>query len=479
MKKIIAILFIGSLLSCTDNFGELNTDKKSLASVPGGSLFNNAMERFYHALNNSDVNTNVFRMYAQYHAQTTYPEESQYQMVQRNIPDNWYQRIYRDALVDMKEARRIISAEETNAATAPVQKNKLAVITVNEVHMWMTLVDLFGNIPYSQALDFENPNPVYDDAKTIYYDLISKLDQAISDLDVSAASFPANEDLVNQGDTEMWLKSANSLKLRMAMRIADSDAAKAKTMAESAVASGVFSSLSENLSMEYTSAAPYTFPAYEDFVLSGRSDFVAANTLVDIMNNLNDPRRSAYFSQNLGAGIYKGGVYGTANSFPNSTQIGDFFYTATSPGITISCSEVEFLKAEGAARGFNMGGTAEELYDNAIKTSILEWGGSTADADAYLSQESVAWGTAAGDWKQKLGIQKWISLYVNGFEGWSTWRLMDFEGFNVPDGLTYNDIPKRLIYPINEATLNGTNMKAAAAAIGGDTPQSKVFWDMH
>ncbi len=480
MKKIIAILFIGTLLSCTDHFADLNTDKKSLASVPGESLFNNAMERFYHTANNNNVNFNVFRLYAQYMAQTTYPEESQYNMVQRTIPDNWYQRIYRDALVDMKEARRIISAQETNATTAPIQKNKLAIMTVNEVHMWSTLVDLFGDIPYSQALDFENPNPVYDDAQTIYNDLITKLDQAINDIDVTSASFAASEDLVNQGDTGAWKKAANSLKLRLAMRIADVDAAKAKTLAESAVASGVFSSLSEDLSMEYISAAPYTHPAYEDFVLSGRSDYVGSNTLIDKMNALNDPRRAVYFDNNLGDGVYEGGVYGTANSFPNSTHVGSFFYTATSPGIMISCSEVEFLKAEGAARGFNMGGSVEELYNKAIKTSIMEWGLSSEAADTYLAQESVAYATAAGDWKQKIGTQKWISLFANGgIEGWTTWRLMDIDGFNVPEGLTYDDIPKRLIYPINEATLNGTNLKAAASKIGGDTPKTKIFWDVN
>ncbi len=480
MKKILTILFVGSLLSCTDHFTELNTDKKSLASVPGGSLFNNAMERFYHTMNNTNVNFNVFRLYAQYMAQTTYPEESQYNMVQRNLPDNWFQRIYRDALVDLKEARRIIAAEETNASTAPVQKNKLAVITINEVHMWHTMVDLFGDIPYTQALDFENPNPVYDDAQTIYNDLFSRLDQAIADLDGNYASFSAAEDLVNQGDTGAWIKAANSLKLRMAMRIADVDPAKSKSMAEAAVAAGVFSSLDESLSMEYIAAAPYTYPSYEDFVISGRSDYVAANTLTDKMNELNDPRRPKYFRQNLGEGVYEGGIYGTANSFPNSTQLGTHFYSATTPGVAISCSEIEFLKAEGAARGYAMGGTAEELYNSAVTASVLEWGGTEEEAAAYLAQPAVAYATATGDWKQKIGVQKWIALFGNGgIEGWTTWRLLDFNGFNVPEGLTFEDIPKRLIYPINEATLNGTNLQAAISAIGGDTPKTRLFWDKY
>ncbi len=477
MKKLLVILFLGTLVSCTDHFAELNTDKKSPASVPGEALFNSGMERFYHRLNNANVNTNVFRLYAQYWAQTTYPEESQYQMVGRSIPDRWFSTIYKDALKDLDEAKKIIAAESTNSETAPVQKNKLAIISINEVHMYATLVDLFGNVPFTQALDFENPNPAYDDAKTIYYAIIDQLDQAIADLDVTKASFSASDDLLNQGDTGMWKKAANSLKLRLAMRIADTDAAKAKSMAEAAVASGVFSSTSEDLSMEYISAAPYTNPAYEDLVLSGRSDFVAANTIIDKMVALNDPRLPLYFDQNLGDGVYEGGIYGTANSFPNATHMGARLYSATTPGVSISCSEVEFLKAEGAARGFNMGGTAEELYNKAVTAAIVEWGGTAADADAYLAQESVAYSTAAGDWKMKIGTQKWISLFNNGLEGWTTWRQFDLDFFNVPEGLTYNDIPKRLIYPIAEATLNGSSLSAAASAIGGDTPQTKIFWD--
>jgi hypothetical protein len=476
MKKIIAILILGTFMSCTDNFQELNTDKKSLASVPGESLFNQGMERFYHTMNNQNVNFNVFRLYAQYLSQTTYPEESQYNLVTRNIPDNWYGRIYRDGLNDLKESRRIISAQPTNAATAPIQKNKLAIIAINEVHMWSTLVDLFGNIPYTEALDFENPSPKYDDAKTIYADLATRLDKAISDINVNAAGFESNNDLINQGDVAMWKKTGNSLKLRMAMRLADVDAAKSKSMAESAVASGVFNEVSDDLSMEYTTASPYTHPAYEDFVLSGRQDFVGSNTLIDVMNTLKDPRISVYFASNIAAG-FKGGTYGTANSYSNNSQVGDFFNTSNSPGIVMSCSEVEFLRAEAAARGYSVGGTAEELYKKAISTSIMEWGGTQAAADAYIAQPTVAY--SAANWKQLIGTQKWISLFANGgIEGWTTWRLFDFTGFNVPEGLTAADIPRRLTYPVNEQTLNGPALTAAIAANGANTVKTKIFWDV-
>lgn len=470
---------VGTLLSCTDNFEDLNTDKKNPSSVTGESLFNSATEEFYEILNNSSVNTNVFRLYSQYWAQTTYPEESQYAMTTRSIPDNWYARIYRDVLIDLEEAKKIIAAVPTNSLTAPVQQNKLAIIEVMEVHAWATLVDIFGNVPYTQALDFSNPSAQYDDAKTIYMDIIDRLDAAIGQLDASYDEFASDEDLINQGDTGMWVKAANSLKLRLALRIADVDAAKSKSMAESAVAAGVFSTLDENQSIEYVSTQPYTNPVYSDLVLSGRNDYVPANTIVDWMSENNDPRMPFYFRQNLGDGTYVGGVYGTNNTFALCSQLGDALYTSTTPGVVISCAEVEFLKAEAAARGYNVGGTVEEFYASGVTASILEWGGTADDAAAYLAQESVAYETAEGDWKQKVATQKWAALYNNGLEGWATWRLYDYPMLNVPEGLTYDDIPRRLTYPTNEQTRNNESLKAAISAMGGDTPQIHVFWDVN
>ena len=108
----------------------------------------------------------------------------------------------------------------------------------------------------------------------------------------------------------------------------------------------------------------------------------------------------------------------------------------------------------------------------------MEWGGTSAMATAYLANPAVAYTTAEGNWKQKIGTQKWLALFNNGLEGWNSWKLLDFTGFNAPDGMTLGDIPTRLIYPVNEATLNGTSLNAAIAAIGGNSKTGKVFWDV-
>ena len=95
-------------------------------------------------------------------------------------------------------------------------------------------------------------------------------------------------------------------------------------------------------------------------------------------------------------------------------------------------AEVEFLLAEAVERGFTVGGTAEGHYDNAITASIEDWGGTTADATAYLANPKVAYTTAVGTWKQKIGIQSWIGYYNRGFEAWTQWRKLDYPRLLAP-----------------------------------------------
>ena len=117
-------------------------------------------------------------------------------------------------------------------------------------------------------------------------------------------------------------------------------------------------------------------------------------------------------------------------------------------------AEGQFLLAEAVERGMNVGGTAASHYEAGISASIEFWGGSTADATTYLAQPTVAYATAAGDWKVKIGTQAWIALYNRGYEAWTEWRRLDAPILNVPDGLTYGDIPVRYTYPVQEQNLN-------------------------
>jgi hypothetical protein len=480
MRKIFLIAFLTVVfISCDDRLEEMNKPTKDAVEVPAEPLFTNGLNEMFYMMNNSDVNINVFRLYAQYWAQTTYPDESQYNMVGRRNPDNFWRRGFRDALQDLEEAKRITNETWEKLPISPeVRDNRLAIIEIAEVYTFAILVDAFGAIPYSEALNQDILQPKYDNGQDVYNDLIVRLNDAIAMMDSDAEGFSESQDPVYEGDVAAWKKLGNSLKLKLAINIADVDAAKAGTMITEALASGVFESNDDNASMTYLGAAPNTNPIWEDLVQSGRADYVVANTLIDKLNAWNDPRIEV-FAEPLADGVtYDGGVYGTNNTYAQKSHIGDLFHDPTLEGLILDYSEVEFLLAEAAARGLAVPGTAAEHYNAGITASMEYWGIDDAAITAYLAQPSVAYATAAGDWKQKIGVQSWIALYNRGFEGWSVWRRLDFTGFNVPPLLEYSDIPNRFIFPIEEATLNGTNLDAAIQMIGGaDDVQTKVFWD--
>lgn len=476
MKKIIIliVLIAATFTACSDDLADVNVDSKSPSEVPADVLVSNATKNLVDQMVNTDVNSNIFKMVAQYWTETTYTDEANYDLVSRDINGYHWEILYTGVLKDLDEAKRIMSERPDVLISDEETANRLAMIGVLEVFTWHVLVDTFGDIPYSEALDLENASPVYDDDAAIYADLVIRLDEAISMFNPEAGTFGA-ADYLYGGDVDGWLKFANSLKLRLAMRYADVDDAKAATMATEAIAAGVIESQDDNVTMQYLASAPNTNPIWASLVQSGRKDFVAANTIVDAMNDLNDPRRDEYFAQNQGEGVYIGGIYGAnGNTHSNSTIYSSLFENPTLEGVLMDLSEVEFLRAEAAARSYTSE-NAEEHYNKGIEASILYWGGTVAEADAYISQPEVAYDQAI--WDERIGVQKWIALYNRGFEAWSSWRKLDHPTLANADqsGLP---VPLRFTYPTTEASLNGANLSAASSAIGGDELQTPVFWDV-
>ena len=482
MRKIFITVLVSviALSSCDDRMIELNRPKKNASEVPGETLFTSGLRSTFDMMVSTSVNENVFRLYAQYWAQTTYPDESQYNMVSREIPDNLWRNAYRDALMDLDQAsQRIELTAEKLGLTEAEKNNQLAIITICKVYVYSVLADAFGAAPFSEALNPEILVPKYDKAEDIYAGIIGMLDGAINSITEGEAAISEDQDPVYDGEIEGWKKFANSLKLRLAITIADVDNAKASTMVTQALASGVILSNADNTSMTYQAEAPNTNPLWEDLVQSGRADFVVANTFIDKLNALADPR-IAVFAEKVG-GIYKGGDYGDGNSYDDNSHVGDLFHQPDLEGVIFDAAEVQFLLAEAAER--SLGGLvpadAAGHYDDAITLSMEYWGITGASVTAYLANPDVAYATAAGTWKQKIGIQSWIGFYNRGFEGWNLWRRLDFTGFNVPTDLTYDDIPRRMIFPLEEATLNPTSLDEAIQLIGADDVQTKVFWDVN
>ncbi|MGM1055265.1 MAG: SusD/RagB family nutrient-binding outer membrane lipoprotein [Bacteroidota bacterium] len=476
MKKIVLliILIAATFTACSDDLSDVNVDPKSPSEVPADVLVSNATKNLVDQMVSTNVNRNIFKMVAQYWTETTYTDEANYDLISRNINGSQWIILYRDVLKDLDEAKRIINERPDGTISNEVRENRLAMIGVLEVFTWHVLVDTFGDIPYSEALSLENSTPVYDDDAQIYADLVIRLDEAISMFNPGAGTF-GDADYIYSGNANGWLKFANSLKLRMALRYADVDDTKATLMATEAIAAGVIESQDDNVTMQYLASAPNTNPIWADLVQSGRKDFVAANTIVDAMNELNDPRRDDYFSENQGEGTFIGGTYGAnGNTHSNSTIYSSLFENPELEGVLMDLAEVEFLRAEAAARMYTSE-DAEAHYNKGIEASILYWRGTEAEADAYIAQPGVAYDQAI--WDERIGVQKWIALYNRGFEGWSSWRKLGHPTL-ANAGQSGLPVPLRFTYPTTEASLNGANLSAAASAIGGDELQTPVFWDV-
>jgi hypothetical protein len=134
------------------------------------------------------------------------------------------------------------------------------------------------------------------------------------------------------------------------------------------------------------------------------------------------------------------------------------------------------MLAEAAARGYAVGGTPESHYNAGVTASILEWGGTAAEATAYLAQPTVAYTTAPGTYKEKIGYQYWVALYNQPVEAWTQWRRLDYPKLTAP-AAAMSGIPVRLTYPVVEQNINGANYAEAATAVGGDKVETKLFWD--
>jgi hypothetical protein len=486
-RLIILISFTSLFLSCSDNITGLNEETKRPETTKSEFLFTNAEHALVDQVTSTSVNFNVFRLFAQQWTEVQYPGESQYDLTRR-IPDNHWTTYYRDVLRDLKEAKTVLIQEKSSFKGSPAEiqaldiivKNKIAVIDILSAYSYGVLVDTFGDIPYTESLDIVGkPLPKYDDAQTIYKDLISKLTIASKDLDQSKGSF-GSADLVFAGNTAKWYKFANTLRLRMAINMDDVDHAYATTQALAAVSAGIITSSSDNAYMTYTETEPNANPLYVDLVASGRNDFVPADTFVNKLNVLSDPRSAKYFTEfPEGSGKYLGGKYGVLNVYDNYSHITPTITTPAYPGVLLTYSEVEFLLAEAIERNIAVGGTAASHYNTAITESMKEWSVDAGDIATYLARTDVAYATATGNWKQKIGEQSWIGLYNRGFEAWTSYRRLDFPDLKAPP-VTYGDItevPKRYSYPSNEQTLNATNVGVAIAKLGSDSVTKRVFWD--
>lgn len=484
MKNLSYLFFLSvavSLVACSKNITDLNDNPKNPEIVPSAALFTNASVNLSDVMASTNVNTNNFRLFAQYWTETIYRDEVRFNLNGRSIPDRWWAAFYRDVIKDLAEASTVAETETLTLKAGQI-KNRKAINDILTVFAYYQLISTFGNVPYTEATNIDNIQPKYDDATGIFTAIATKLEAALSALDPNEEAYGAS-DVLLKGDIDRWITFGNSLKFRMGMLVVDSDFNTAKTMILAA-ASHVVASNEENIKMIYSSSPPNTNPVWEELVQSGRHDFIATKPFIDSLKAFNDPRMKYFFDPSTSGDKYVGQVPGNRAAFndfatPSATLADQIF-----PHTFFSYAEMELLKAEAVERGIAVGGTAAEHYNNAIDASVAEWGGTPAEASAYRSQSSVAYATAKGTYKQKIGLQSWFVLYNRGYDAWTQWRRLDYPILNLPAGagpyFADDETPAvitRMTYPVVEQNLNKANYEAASSAIGKDRKTQKLWFD--
>ncbi|TDQ30047.1 SusD/RagB family nutrient-binding outer membrane lipoprotein [Tenacibaculum caenipelagi] len=473
MKKIIlAITTLLFITSCSDNLERYNVDPKNPIDVDPAFMLSYAQYNLAKQMGDVDYNANVSRLWANYATQTTYIQESSYDAANRDIGGTIWDNIYTENLLELSKAKATIATQEVTAAELPAKNNKLAVITILETYAYQYLVDNFGDVPFTEALDINNVTPKYDDDQFIYTAITANLEDAISKITTGADSF-GSADLIYGGDMTKWSKFANTLLLKIGTRLSDVNPSEASRLINAAVSGGVFTSNADNPKFIYTGVQPYINPVYDYFVVDSRnSDFVATENFIALLDGMSDPRIDVYYDDNIAGGMV-GGVYGAAgNAYDLLTHFNPAWTdNNVEPTTLLEYSTVCFELAEAVERGF-ISGIAANYYNAGVTASFNELG-IGGDAAAYLILNPYN----AANWEQSIGIQKYISLFHNAHEAWTEARRT-----GIPQLATAasNGVanPKRMIYPVEEVLINTTNYNAASTNIGGDATTSAIFWDV-
>jgi len=538
MKKIYKIALLSSLstmfVACTANFEEINYDHFGPGTgdvLADDYALGSAMNNLAGCVVSPDVNTTQFTDCLLGGTTGGYFADSQNSwsntISNYNPTDDWTRVFLKSdkvipVLYTNYNSIKAISEQTGNPVPLAIAK----IIKVAAMHR---ITDTYGAIPYSKIGEDGAITTPYDSQEEIYNRFFEELNAAIEDLAANEnEALVASADYVYSGNLKNWIKFANSLKLRLAMRIVYANPDKAQKMAEEAAShpGGLISSNSENAAWNYFgsssnpmyTAVKYNTPAHEDGKVcpSGGDSHVAAD-IICYMNGYEDPRRAKYFTEsewpsedNKYVGLRRGIV------IPSLKNIGHKYsginIQPNSPLMWMNAAEVSFLCAEATGVfNFNMGGeSAATFYNEGIRLSFEQWGAEGADkyiknnslrpnnytdpnqgVNSYggtLSNVTIQWeDDATPEIKQeRIIIQKWIANWTIGHEAWSDHRRTGYPKFipatsegNKSGGIVDDGGARRMPYPRDEYVNNKANINDAVSKYlkGADNMGQHVWWD--
>lgn len=467
--KYLAFIFFGTMLlsSCGDGLSDLNDDPNNPVEVKATNLLTQAEQSLFSRASGRNLNAEWGKLMVQQWAQNEYCEESRYE-VDGTTFNGAFNGIYANVLNELKDAAGLISKDDKIASDV-VRNNQLAIIDIIEAYSYQLLTDGFGDIPFTQALQpDEFPNPAYDTQADVYRGVMDMYVSAVATLDESAGSFPSGE-LVYGGNVAKWKKLGNSLLLRAAMRVSNKDEAMAREYLSKL--GTLIESNSDNALYTFADNPAVANPLWIDVNVNNRDDFAVSTELLSNLESNNDPRLSKYVAE-AAAGGYLGMPYGLSDAdafaLKNTTSrpaagIRDM----ETPHVIMDAAQVYFLLAEAYQRGL-LSGDAATAYNDAVNASMAFWGVDGAD---YLAAHPYD----AGNWDEVIGTQKWLALYLDGFEAWAEWRRLGKPALSAPESANLDYIPVRLPYPIDEQTNNTTALGNVTSDPNGMS--EAVWWD--
>ncbi len=514
MKKTriagIAVILSAFLIifnSCKKDFDTINQNPNNagLDKASPDMLLTSAIESMTDRVHETFLGEEMGNCWAQHEAKVQYTDEDRY-IYRTSVVNNTWASFYAANGMDV--------ATLYNVAVTKQHKNYQGVALVLKCYISSVLTDLFGPIPYTDAWKgAENTLPGYDSQESIYRDMIAKLDEANTLLDVNGKAIAG--DILYNNDISKWKKFANSLRMRLLLRMSGRDAAFVTTeftkMVAYPITYPIFVSNADNAALQYLGSAPNNNPMNEN--RKTRDDHRVSKTLADLMwqaspyvdwriciyADLDD--NSDYEGMPNGLTSSQAASY-NGNGIKNTSKVGSYFTGVhndglTAPGMLMSYAELQFILAEAALQGY-FPGIAQDYYYAGIYGSYAQYGdnlvaavanvsavvgaipsGWTSDSLAadFIANENFGWDPANG--LELIATQRWAATYDQGLQSWFEWRRTGYPALTVLPGNNGGNVPVRVPYPTDEAARNPTNLAAGVALLGGaDDLNTRVWWDM-
>ena len=408
----------------------------------------------------------------------------------------------------------------TTVAEQMGQPAVAALATIVKVEAMHRVTDMYGPIPYT-GFGSGTLGAAYDRQQEVYQRFFAELDSAIevlTPLAEAGGTLLPDYDNVYEGNVLRWVKFANTLRLRLAMRVAYADPALAQRQAEkSAACSAGFIETAADRAQLLHGRLTYFHPNYDMAYNFNAGEVRMGATMDCYMNGYEDPRRDVYFLPAASDNKYHGVRLGVHNM--NPTRYAGVYVSnlnidrTTTPIVWMTAAEGFFLRAEAALRGWNMGGSARDFYEAGIRASFSEngvggedayIGNATAQPTRYVDRTSggnnaaapstitIAWDDEA-DFEtslERIITQKWIAMYPDGCEGWAEFRRTGYPRLlpvvnNDSQGLIDTHLQvRRCPFPVQEYNTNQAAVQAAiqlldAEAIDGgqDNGGTRLWWD--